>query len=50
MTSYIIGDDKNYKNIYDKYHKYLKQNVVIPDGQYFEYAKHEITFMRINIE
>ena len=40
MTSYIIGDDKNYKNVYDKYHKYLKQNVVIPDGQYFEYAKH----------
>lgn len=40
MNSYIIGEDKNYKNIYDKYHKNLTQNVEIPDGQYFEYAKH----------
>ena len=40
MTSYIVGEDKNYKNIYDKYHKYLKQNIAIPDGQYFTYAKH----------
>ena len=35
-----MGNDKNYKNIYDKYHKYLKQNIAIPDGQYFTYAKH----------
>ena len=40
MNSYIIGKDKHYKNIYDNYHKNLTQNVEIPDGQYFTYAKH----------
>ena len=40
MTSYTIGKDKNYKNIYDNYHRNLTQNVDIPAGQYFEYAKH----------
>ena len=38
MTSHY-GKDKNYK-IYDNYHRNLTQNVDIPAGQYFEYAKH----------
>ena len=50
MTSYTIGKDKIYKNIYDNYHKNLTQNVDIPDGQYFEYANTEIIYMLINIE
>ena len=40
MVSYNIGKDEYYKNIYSKYHKDLSQNVEIPGGQYFNYAKH----------
>ncbi len=40
MNKTIIGKDKIFKNVYDKYHQNLTQNAEIPDGQYFIYAKH----------
>ncbi len=40
MNSYIIGEDDVYKNIYNFQNKKLIQRIEIPDGQYFDYAKH----------
>ena len=40
MNSYVVGDDRVFKNVYIDKDKNFTQKIEIPDGQYFEYAKH----------
>ena len=40
MSLHRIGKDEVYKNVYDKYHQNLSQEVEIPAGQYFHYGQY----------